>query len=79
MSPGQRDGEHRLTWLDWRDRCEGNVRTDEVFPLLFAMGSMAGLTFGVIRPLTLPCTTPGPSTCLTNSGSTGLLTRRCRP
>jgi hypothetical protein len=50
MNPGERDGGHRLKWLDWQG-CEGNVWTDEVFPLLFA--SMVGLTCGLIRLLAL--------------------------
>jgi hypothetical protein len=53
MSPDEQDGEYRFTWLDWRDQGEGDVWSNEIFPLLFAFGSMAGLACGLIRLLTL--------------------------
>jgi hypothetical protein len=53
MDSDGRGGEHRLTWLDWYSQCEGNVWTDEVLPLLFACGSMAGLACGLVRLLML--------------------------
>jgi hypothetical protein len=51
MYPDQQHSEQPITALDWYSRCAGNLWTDEVFPLLFAIGSMAGLAFGVIRLL----------------------------
>jgi hypothetical protein len=50
----QRHIEHQMTWLDWYEQGNGNPWTDEVLPLLFACGSMAGLVFGLIRLLTSP-------------------------
>ena len=54
MDSDERGGEHRLTGLDRHGQRYGDVWTDEVFPLLFACFSMAGLACGVIRLLTLP-------------------------
>lgn len=41
------------TCLDWYTLCHGNLWTNEVIPLLFACGSMAGLVCGLIRFLML--------------------------